>query len=50
MWEVCREVSGVLCGTATTICCSWSVHMWLVVVLVVMVDEGCCNHSMQSNT
>ena len=25
-------------------------HMWLGVVLVVMVGEGCCQHSMQSNT
>ena len=50
MWEVCREVSGVPCGAATIVCCSWSAHMWLGVVWVVMVGEGCCNHSMQLNT
>ena len=50
MWEACREVSGVPRGAATIVCCSWCAHMWLGVVLVVMVGEGCCNHSMQSNT
>ena len=48
--EACREVSGVPCGAATTVYCSWCAHMRLGVVLVVMVGEGCCNHSMQSNT
>ena len=44
------RVSGVPCGAATIVCCSWCAHMWLGVVLVVLVGEGCCNHSMQSNT
>ena len=50
MWEACREVSGVPCGAAIIVCPSWCAHMWLGVVLVVMVGEGCCNHPMQSNT
>ena len=32
MWEACREVSGVPCGAATIVCCSWCAHMWLGVV------------------